>query len=68
MHRRLFFDPDYYSWAAREDSAVLGTVAGCSSQNGLVLRPNQARRDLASRSRACDWALILDERSPALAH
>jgi hypothetical protein len=50
MHRRLFFDPYYDSWSVRENSAVLGTVAGCSSQNGLVLRPDRERRDLSSRS------------------
>jgi hypothetical protein len=68
MHRILFFDPGYYSWRVRDESAVLVSVAGCSSGKGLVLQPNQARRGVCSRFSARDWQIILDERSPAVAH
>jgi hypothetical protein len=68
MHRILFFDRDYYSWRVRDEGAGLRSVAGCSSGKGLVLQPYRARRGACSRTSAHDWQVILDERSPAVAH
>ena len=70
MQERIahYFSIHTTSWNVLDESAVLGIVAGCSSQSGLVLQPYRERRGSTKRSAQSDSPVFLDERSPAHAH